>query len=487
MSNHMTALGFPVTSDSTFGHYAAMTQINGEPISHAFGGYRRLPAGGGAELWLETDRNGSIVQMNPHFFGAAQMRVRIEARIQTARGAITNNAFKGWALSKHDDDEASDGFPIVFDSPDFHLYDSLELPIIEPVQLAAFAETLDVFSDETELGNADAGGLPYAVKAFVPLHNFKLREDDTSVAYARISGPVIETKLIENLFTPDSFCWAKLETYCGEVDIVVDPAILPRPLMDGDIVAGIFWLSGRIPRLSSSESMRQRDREAEPKLETPQDYLERAKHFGWTRGRYDKGLVILKEAARIFPDIATIFFELGNFHEEQNEHREAIEAFERALEIAPDQTLPFMNLANAYRSDGEYGKAIALCNRWMATANDDWERDSVHYSLALTEAAMGNFDEAERICREEISFENRVRDLRGLGLNFSSLGRHEAAIRLLEEARDAAPDDAHANFDLGAAYVRANRRDQATKQYERLLEINERWAKALLDQIETVH
>jgi tetratricopeptide (TPR) repeat protein len=486
MPNHMTAVGFPVTSNAVFEHYAVITQLSGEPIPHAVGTYHRLPAGGGVELWLESYPDESLVQMNPHFFGPARMRVRIEDRVQTPRGDITNNAFQGWVLSDSDGEE-SDGFPIVFDSPDFHLYDHVDLPVIEQVQLAAFAETLDIFSDETEFSNANVDGLPYAVNSFVPLHNFTLREGDPSVAYARISGRVIETKVIENQRTPNSFRWAKLETYCGEVDMVVDPTMLSRPVVAGDIVAGLFWLSGRIPRLVSSESMRQPDQEEEPKLETSADYIHRAKHYGWTRNRYDKGLAILKEAGRIFPDDASIFFELGNFHAHQKEHREAIDAFERALEITPDSTTPFNNLANVYRDCGEYDKAIALVKRWLAVADDDWQRDSAYYSLALTQAAMGYFAEAERICREDISAQNRMRELRGLGSNFSSLGRHEDAIRLLEEAREATPDELHANFDLGTAYVRAGQRELAMKQYERLLEIDDAWAKALLDEIETVH
>jgi tetratricopeptide (TPR) repeat protein len=486
MPNHMTAVGFPVTSDAVFEHYAVITQLSGETIPHAFGNYYRLSAGGGVELWLETSPDESLVQMNPHFLGPARMRVRIESRVQTPRGNGTNNAFRGWAISDSDGEE-SDGFPIIFDSPDFHLYDHVELPVIEQVQLAAFAETLEIFSDEMEFNDANVDGLPYAVKSFVPLHDFTLREDDPSVAYARISGRVIETKLIENQHTPNSFCWAKVETYCGEVDMVVDPTMLFGPVVAGNIVAGIFWLSGRIPRLASSESMRQPDQEEEPKLEMPEDYIQRAKHYGWTRNRYDKGLAILKEAGRIFPDDASIFFELGNFHAHQKEDREAIDAFERALAITPDNTTPFNNLANAYRNSREYDKAIALVKRWLAVAHDDSERDSAYYSLALTQAAMVNFAEAERICREDISAQNRLRELHSLGSNFSFLGRYGDAIRLLEEVREATPDDLHANFDLGKAYLRAGQRELAIKQYERLLEIDDAWARALLDEIETVH
>lgn len=483
----MTAVGFPVNSDEDFGHYAVIAQFNGEPITHPSGLYRRLTAGGGVELWLETDEGDGLRQMNPHFLGPSRMRLRIESRMQTPRGDVMNNAFQAWALGDEDADHHG-VFPLVFDSPDFHLYDDMELPVIEQVQLAAFAETIDLFANEHEFTEANCGGLPYAVKSFVPLHNFSsFREGDPSVAYARISGRVLQTEIIENQRTPKSFCWLKLETYCGEVDVVVDPALLHRPIVSGDIVAGLFWLSGRIPARCSSESLRQPDAKAEPPLETPEDYVQRAQYYGWTRRKHDKAVAILKEGAARFPDEYSVFFLLGNFHQDRGEHREAINAFKRVLEINPADIGAMGNLANSYRDCEEYDAAIALATRWLAMSGDDLEGDGAHYSLALTRAAMGRFDEAERICREDVSAENRVRELGHLGKRFSFLGRHDDAIRLLEDALAETPDDLHLNFALGQAYLCAGARESALKQYEKLVDIDEAWANALLDEIETVH
>lgn len=301
MPNHMTAVGFPVNSDVEFNHYVAITQFNGQAIETSAGVYRRLVAGAGVELWLEEDGQGSATQMNPHFSGATRMRVRIVDRVATPRGNTVNHAFKAWADPEGDHEGQPGAYPFVFDSPDFHLYDSMELPSIEEVQIAAFAENVSVYRSEAELRAADTDGLQYAVEAFVPLHHFA-PEGGMTIAYAKISGRVIETRLIENQLTPESFCWARLRTYGGDVDMVADPALLERTPMEGDIVFGVFWLSGRIPgRYADKSTPEMTADEEEPQLETPDDYLQRAQYYAWSRHKYAKAVELLKEATRIDP------------------------------------------------------------------------------------------------------------------------------------------------------------------------------------------
>lgn len=42
------------------------------------------------------------------------------------------------------------------------------------------------------------------------------------------------------------FCWAKVRTLGGEMDVVADPQILEGFLVKDGVVSGSFWLSGRI-------------------------------------------------------------------------------------------------------------------------------------------------------------------------------------------------------------------------------------------------
>lgn len=485
MPNHMTAIGFPVKGDAEFGHFAVITQFNGQLIETSACNYRRLAAGDGVELWLEEDLDGSIKQMNPHFSGATRMRVRIVDRVVIPRGATVNNAFKAWADPDGDNEGA---YPFVFDSPDFHLYDALELPVIEEVQIAAFVENVSVYRSEEELRAANTGALEYAVESFVPLNNF-VAESAMTVAYAKISGRVIETRIIENQKTPESFCWARLRTFGGEVDMVADPALLERTPEEGDIVSGYFWLSGRIPGQCSAELTQETPADDEEvKLETPDDYRQRAEYYAWSRHKYGKAVELLKESVRIDPEFASGYFVLGNVYQQIDEYEHAIAAFENVLKINPTDSGAYMNLTNAYDHLGRFEESLQVIDRWLRVelASESPDLDSAYYSMATTYSALGRFEEAERVCREKISAAKRGSYMGSLGNNFSYHGHHEDGIRLLREALELNPDDVHANFDLGEAYVRAGDRQAALRPYETLCGINEAWAEALLKKIENV-
>jgi tetratricopeptide (TPR) repeat protein len=486
----MTAVGFPVTSDSVFNHYLAINQFNGQVIELGAGCYRRLADGAGVELWLEENGQGNPTQMNPHFAGATRMRVRIVNRLVTPRGETVNNAFAAWADPEGEHDDQPGAYPFVFDSPDFHLYDAMELPLIEEVQIAIFAEDVRVYRNEEEFRAADeTGPLPLAVESFVPLDRL-MAQGSLTFAYAKISGHVMETRIIENLLTPESFCWARLRTYGGEVDMVADPALLERLPVAGDIVFGYFWISGRIPGRYADETAREdATDEAEPKLETPDDYYQRAQYYAWSRHKYEKAIELLKEATRLDPGFTLGYFLMGNVYQQVDEYEPAIEAFEKVLKINPRDSGAYSNLASAYQQLDRHEESLAIIGRWLQAEPDREPPDfsDAYYSMATAYAGMGRVEEAEKICREKITEEKRGHYLGSLGSNFSWNGRHEDGIRLLEEALSMAPEDKHANFDLGWAYIRAGDRDAAMRQYEILLGIDEEWARALLDKMEPVH
>jgi hypothetical protein len=66
-------------------------------------------------------------------------------------------------------------------------------------------------------------------------------------AYAILTGHVLETSIITNPITDSDFCWAKIRTLGGELDMVADPLMLNGFLVKGGIISGSFWLSGRLP------------------------------------------------------------------------------------------------------------------------------------------------------------------------------------------------------------------------------------------------
>ena len=244
-ANHWSSIGFPLQTGIAILELAARAAKNGVPIEAGRGTYIRWSAGVGAELWAQTDRDGNLMGLNPHFSGDAKLRVRLEDRILYPGAPVLDGAFYGWANPDGARAEGGD-CPLVFDTPDYELHRLLELPVVMDVQLSAFARELHAFRDEAEF-YASKWGESFAAESFVPSGLFEAAEGgDPPQPYAIFTGYVVGTSLLTNPVTGAAFYWARVSTLGGEVDVVADPEVLEGTLVEGGVVCGWFWLSGRL-------------------------------------------------------------------------------------------------------------------------------------------------------------------------------------------------------------------------------------------------
>src|SRR5262245_8219168 len=65
-------------------------------------------------------------------------------------------------------------------------------------------------------------------------------------AHGILTGRVIDTALRINPVTKSEFLWAKVQTFGGVFDVVADPLIVSGAVVEGGIIHGSFWLSGRL-------------------------------------------------------------------------------------------------------------------------------------------------------------------------------------------------------------------------------------------------
>jgi hypothetical protein len=65
-------------------------------------------------------------------------------------------------------------------------------------------------------------------------------------ACTEVSGFVRDTGLITNPLTGHDFCWARVDTIGGEVDVVCSPDRLSGYLVKGGIAATSCYLFGRL-------------------------------------------------------------------------------------------------------------------------------------------------------------------------------------------------------------------------------------------------
>ena len=244
MPTHMSDIGFQMDSEEDFHQLASRAREEGEAFEADNGTYIRWSPGEGIELWVQLDREGDVIGFNPHFRGRGLMRVGLVQAVSRPDGTPLDGAFRAWANPTEGEPENGD-FPFIFDVPDYQLR-KVQLPSILPVQLAAFAHELQSYESDEAYDQSQPGEIKFASESFIPSGLFSSAGDATEppLADAFFTGHVLETSIVTNPVTENSFCWAKVRTLGGDVDVVADPVLLNGLLVEGGVVSGSFWLSG---------------------------------------------------------------------------------------------------------------------------------------------------------------------------------------------------------------------------------------------------
>lgn len=213
--------------------------------------YLKWSVGEHVELWTRVNDGKAEPLFQSYFVGDARMRVALLEKMPRREQAISDGAFlcrgggfagDGWVAGRN---------PFIFDAPAFHRYDGLTLPRLSLIHLAGFASRVNAFEDEDgydEAYPADEEGYCWDYRHFIPLLMIKPRDEtgELQPAHAEVSGYVRDAGLITNPETGLDFCWARLDTVGGEVDIVCAPDKLDGYLVSGGIAVANCYLCGRL-------------------------------------------------------------------------------------------------------------------------------------------------------------------------------------------------------------------------------------------------
>ena len=241
MHSHMSSIGFPFSTNEEFADLAMTAATQGEPVQVSGGMYYRWSPGAGVELWAQADQDGRLIGLNPHFNEAARMGVGLINPIARERDSALDGAFYGWADPAENAPDNGE-YPFAFDLPDFKRHDRLALPAIVNVQIAAFAHTLTVFESEEAFHARGSDEMKMAAESCIPSGTFSSPPKSTVI----FNGHVLEAAQLTNPHTQQMFWWARVRTLGGEFDVVADPEIVESAIIQGGVIGGSVWLSGRI-------------------------------------------------------------------------------------------------------------------------------------------------------------------------------------------------------------------------------------------------
>jgi len=242
MADHFGCIGVPVASVDELVAVAGRAAETAEGVSVGRATYYRYTDPSGAELWVQADAREQFLGINPHFVGRGVLDVGLVGAMHRRQEGVMDGAFHGWV--KPDEGGDSGLHPILFDSPCALTHADLTFPHRATVQVAAFPHHAQLFPSRElyDSGAIDAPG--FAAQSFVPAGLFDASEEPEAVAV--MTGVITEVELRTNRLTGAQFWWLLVESLGGTLDVVAAQDDFPSAPVEGGVIYGTFWLSGRL-------------------------------------------------------------------------------------------------------------------------------------------------------------------------------------------------------------------------------------------------
>ncbi len=224
---------------------------HGEIVEAGSMNYLKWCVGERLELWTRVKDGEPDMFFYAYYAGESRMRVALLEKMPRRKTTLSDGAFFCRGGGCAGADWVAGRNPFVFDTPHYHRYDGLSLPRVELVQLTGFAYLMTGFEGEEQYDEAypeDANGYCWDYKHFIPACLFDPDREggELASASAEVSGWVVDTAIVTNPITGLDFCWARLDTVGGEVDVVCAPERLSGFLVKGGLAAAECYLYGRL-------------------------------------------------------------------------------------------------------------------------------------------------------------------------------------------------------------------------------------------------
>lgn len=231
--NHYTSIGLPLTEQAHF--EAVLPRLLEEAQTMVSGGkltYYVYTDSSMAQLWLGADDKG-VLSFEPFFQGQAQRTLYLDSIYPAENGTALISAYPP---EHHDADKR-----LMFNVPDGDALKENQIGTTAKVLPAAFAEDVRLFEDAGAYAAAAAGE-----KLAQALPTLQSAEQNGGEAYVLLTGTVETVELRLNAFGGESFYRLLIATEGGALEAVADKALFACAPKAGNVIQGLFWLSGRV-------------------------------------------------------------------------------------------------------------------------------------------------------------------------------------------------------------------------------------------------
>ena len=247
MPSQFSAIGFSITSGEDLAALASRVAQDAERISTPLGEYLKWAPSSGEQLWLQITPDGDAMGMSAHFEGKSSMRLSVETRLARPSHTPLDGTFLAWANPPAGAVSGGD-YPFVFDCPDAAIHTELALPATATAQIAAFAQEVSSYESERAFLASPAAAGMSSSRSVIPsgLISPDGAPRNPPEPHALIAGHVLEASARINAVSGEPYWWALVESIGGTFDVVIAPDLLPAPPPAGSVLAGWYWLSGRL-------------------------------------------------------------------------------------------------------------------------------------------------------------------------------------------------------------------------------------------------
>ncbi len=250
MSSHFNAVGFPVRDMD--GYWALARK------AAASGVHNRAPDGttlvrwtadGGPEIWSHLDRNGEVVGAMPFFTTGTAYRLAV-----TGTGEDPDQEMEGWVdgwVEPSEEDEPYSGaFPLRISLVNYALarHRLTTFPSIYQIEFVALAHEADLFRDDKAYRDAPGDVYRVPLGSIVSAAHFGVDVDAEafSEATATLSAPIDSAQLLTNPATAEPYWRVEVTVQGVRLHTSVDQETLGGEPAAGQIVAGSYWMVGRL-------------------------------------------------------------------------------------------------------------------------------------------------------------------------------------------------------------------------------------------------
>jgi len=251
MATPLSSIGFKLHSAEDSWQLATVVAEKGRRVATADGNYVVLTTDCGSELWAKLDGENRPYAISPHFAGRAKSQVLLTQRIR-----YNDRPLDGRLLGWVNPSQGTFGlggppgdYPLLFEAPDYAFYTFMEVPCTVTVQMAAFAQDIEIFANLAAYENRADKTWPaetLLASGAAGLHGYQRGDKSPHANEAFINGLVMASQTFENPLTHGYFQWAGIRVMGGYFDVCVDAGLLDAPLAAGQIISGNFWISGRL-------------------------------------------------------------------------------------------------------------------------------------------------------------------------------------------------------------------------------------------------